>query len=78
VSAQNLGLLGDNDLDFGGVPRANVFHFPSDIISKLNDDAATASYWDSIPSCDTLTAAQKQNAIDAVTQQTQFQTFFRR
>jgi hypothetical protein len=51
--------------------------FPTNLISKLNDEAPTVSYWDSIPSCDIQTAAQKQGVIDALTQQNQYQNFFR-
>jgi hypothetical protein len=54
-----------------------IRYFPANLISKLNDEAVTASYWDSIPSCDSQTATQKQGVIDAITQQNLYQNFFR-
>jgi hypothetical protein len=55
-----------------------VTQFPEKLVAKLNDDAPTGTYWDSVPSCDTITATQKQGAIDAIDLQNQFQSFFGR
>jgi hypothetical protein len=54
-----------------------VVHFPTKLMARLNDDTATANYWDSLSTCDAITAAQKQGAIDAIDLQNQFQTFSR-
>jgi hypothetical protein len=71
--------LSGNSSSYGGLDSVvTVNHFPIKLVASLNDDVPTLSYWDSIPLCDTLTAAQKQSAIDAVGLQNQFQTFFRR
>jgi hypothetical protein len=57
--------------------RVVLTHMPRRLVASLNDDTPTASYWQSVPSCDVVTAQQKQNAIDAIATQNQFQTFFR-
>jgi hypothetical protein len=54
-----------------------ISHFPTGLVGQLNNLTATASYWHSIQSCDITTAQQKQNAVDAIANQNQFQTFFR-
>ena len=78
--------LQGNSKDYrGGIGVINtpnqdlITHFPIRLVSALNDDTATASYWDSLQSCDMVTAANsKQSAVDAIVLQNQFQTFFRR
>lgn len=57
--------------------QASITHLPPRLIANLNDDTPTANYWQSVPPCDVATAQQKQNTIDAIATQTQFQTFFR-
>jgi hypothetical protein len=54
-----------------------ITHLPRRLAAGLNDDTVTASYWQSVPSCDVMTAPQKQSAIDAIATQNQFQTFLR-
>jgi len=82
VSGQTVGQIwlrsrGINYARLTNVIDGLVVHFPAKLTPRLNDDSATASYWDSLPSCDTITAAQKQGAVDAISLQNQFQTFFR-
>jgi hypothetical protein len=80
LTGQTVGqiwLEGDS-ADFEHDPQSAahlIVHFPTNLIANLNDDFVTASYWQSIPSCDVQTAAQKQSAVDAISLQNQFQTF---
>lgn len=60
----------------GDKVQVTLIHLPERLVAKLNDDP-TLSYWDSIPACDTVTVPQKQAAVDAISLQNQFQTFFR-
>jgi hypothetical protein len=82
VTGQTIGQiwLSGNSAAYNGlslIQQDLIVHFPHKLVSNLNDDFVTASYWDSVPACDVLTAAQRQNAVDAVGLQNQFQTFFR-
>jgi hypothetical protein len=54
-----------------------IVHYPDRLVSRLNDDVASANYWEALPACDSVTAGQKQSTIDAIGLQNQFQTFFR-
>ncbi len=55
-----------------------ITHFPANLVAALNDNFPTSDYWSSVPACDTVTAPQKQSAVDAIGLQNQFQAFFRR
>jgi hypothetical protein len=57
--------------------KSSVIHLPRRLAAGLNDDTVTASYWQSVPSCDVMTALQKQTAIDAIATQNLYQNFFR-
>jgi hypothetical protein len=61
---------GPDSYDIGRITR-----FPIDLWSSLGDNiAATTDYWASLPSCDTITGAQKQAVADALLNQNQFRS----
>ena len=56
----------------------SLTHFPTNLALSLADKPLpTVDYWSAIPTCDSMTAVQKQNTIDLLTLQNQYQTFFR-